>query len=102
MDRNVWNYRIVEWIKNGDLEALQNVCNNLTQRDDLPSLFKTAFVNACIFGKIEIAKWLYSLYEVAPLLMRSGLRPVFHYCHHVAVKKGDRELAIWLEGLIKN
>jgi len=90
------------WLKSGDLPSLQAFYETyLTATDGLideADVWRILFTNACIYGQLAIAQWLYQLYQVAPLGMRLGLRPTFHYCHSL-VKK-DAILSEWLRTIL--
>ena len=85
-------------IRENNLEQLiidyENYLENYTTTTKyLPYLFSKLFPNACIHNRLEIAKWLYKLYQDFDNVSKIGVRHTFNYCRHTIAKKTTGEHA---------
>jgi hypothetical protein len=91
----------IDCIKINDLETLNFYLldKQYVRFKNSPYVFIQLFNNACLYQKLDIIKWLYTIYQDYEIVEKIAIKPTFNYCY--CIQKDDT-IKEYLKSILKD
>ena len=95
MNKNIKN-DLLQYIRNDNCSSFIDYCENYIECDleykNYEYFFKIGIINACLYNRIDIVKYLLEKYNLLDDVSKIAIRQIFPYCRHLCKSKNHTEL----------